>query len=150
MATFNGRDARITVSNDTTEAIVAEMGNWSITRKAAEIDTTSFGDGWSKSDVGMLAYSGSFSGSFDPTDTTGQAVLKTAFEAGSLINDVRFYYEYSETVSDTVRFLAPASGSENGIRITDMSVSIDKNGVGKLNVSFSGSGAIEEDTEVVS
>jgi len=61
-----------------------------------------------------------------------------------------FYYEYSETVSDTVRFLAPASGSENGIRITDMSVSIDKNGVGKLNVSFSGSGAIEEDTEVVS
>jgi len=149
MATFNGRNARITVNSSTTEKIIAEMSDWSINRKAAEIDTTAFGDGWSKSDVGMLSYSGSFKGSFDPTDTTGQGVLKTSFEDGSLINDIRFYYEYSETGGDTVRFLAPASGSTNGIRITSMDVSIDKNGVGQLSVSFSGSGAIEEDTDTV-
>lgn len=149
MSTYNGRDARISVSNATTEAIVAEMGNWSITRNAAEIDTTAFGDGWSKSDVGMLSYSGSFAGFYDPTDTTGYGILKTAYEAGSLINDIRFYYEYTTTSGETIRYLAPASGSTNGIRVTDMSVNIDKNGVAQLNVSFSGSGQIEESTAVV-
>ena len=150
MSTYNGRDARITVNSQTTEAIITEIGNWSINRSADEIDTTAFGDGWGKSDVGMLKYSGSFSGFFDPTDTTGQGVLKTAYEAGTLINDIRFYYEYSDTVSDTVRFLRPSSGTNYGIRITSMDVSIDKAGVATLNVSFSGSGPIEEATEVVS
>ena len=149
MATYNGREARITVNSATTEKIVAEMSDWSINRKAAEIDTSAFGDSWAKSDVGMLSYSGSFKGSFDPTDTTGQGVLKAAFEAGTLVNDIRFYYEYSETTAATVRFLAPATGVTNGIRITAMDVSIDKNGVGQLSVSFSGSGAIEEATDTV-
>jgi len=152
MATFNGRNARITVNALTAETIIAEMSDWSINRKAAEIDTTSFGDGWSKSDVGMLSYSGSFKGSFDPTDTTGQGVLKTAFEDGDLINDIRFYFEYSDTSAATIRYLAPAevvAGEENGIRITSMDVSIDKNGVGQLSVSFSGCGAIEENTATV-
>ena len=141
MATFNGRNARITVNSSATEAIIAEMSDWSINRKAAEIDTTAFGDGWSKSDVGMLSFSGSFKGSFDPTDAAGQGVLKTAFEAGSLISDIKFYLDYK---SVTKRYLTPAVGA--GIRITSMDVSIDKNGVGQLSVSFSGSGAIEENT----
>jgi len=136
MATFNGRNARITVGAD---ILVSEMSDWSINRKAAEIDTTAFGDGWSKSDVGMLSFSGSFKGSFDPTDAAGQGVLKTAFEAGSLISDIKFYLDYK---SATKRYLTPAVGA--GIRITSMDVSIDKNGVGQLSVSFSGSGAITE------
>jgi len=144
MATFNGREANITVNSLTGEAVVAEMSDWSINRKAAEIDTAAFGDGWSKSDVGMLSYSGSFKGSFDPTDTTGQGVLKTAFEDGSLINDIRFYIEHSDDTDATMRCLAPDIGSTNGIRVTSMDVSIDKNGVGQLSVSFSGSGAIKE------
>ena len=144
MATFNGRNARITVNSSATEAIIAEMSDWSINRKAAEIDTTSFGDGWSKSDVGMLSYSGSFKGSFDPTDTAGQGVLKTAFEDGTIVNDIRFYYEHTEA---SKRWLAPVTGAANGIRVTSMDVSIDKNGVGQLSVSFTGSGAVEEDTE---
>ena len=136
MATFNGRNARITVGAD---ILVSEMSDWSINRKAAEIDTTAFGDGWSKSDVGMLSFSGSFKGSFDPTDAAGQGVLKTAFEAGSLTSDIKFYLDYK---SSTKRYLTPAVGA--GIRITSMDVSIDKNGVGQLSVSFSGSGAITE------
>lgn len=146
MATFNGRNARITVGSAGSEKIIAEMSDWSINRKAAEIDTTAFGDGWSKSDVGMLSYSGSFKGFFDPTDTTGQGVLKTAFEDGTIINDIRFYIEYSATTGGTLHYLAPVTGVDNGIRITSMDVSIDKNGVGSLSVSFSGSGAIEEKT----
>lgn len=149
MATFNGRNARITVGSAETEKIIAEMSDWLINRQAAEIDTTAFGDGWSKSDVGMLSYSGSFKGSFDPTDNEGQGVLKTAFESGDLINDIRFYIEYTDSVGGTLHYLAPRTGDENGIRITGMDVAIDKGGVGSLSVSFTGSGAIEEKTSTV-
>jgi len=144
MATFNGRKARITVNSQTDEAIISEMSDWSINRKAAEIDTTAFGDGWSKSDVGMLSYSGSFKGSFDPTDTAGQGVLKTAFEDGTLVNDIRFYFEHSTATDATVRCMSPDFGDSSGVRITSMDVSSDKNGVSQLSVSFSGSGPVRE------
>ena len=52
MATYNGREARVTVNASSTEAIVTEIGSWSIDMSAEEVDTTAFGDGWGKSDRG--------------------------------------------------------------------------------------------------
>lgn len=145
MATYNGREARVTVNATTTEAIVTEIGNWSVNREAEEIDTTAFGDGWSKSDVGMKKWSGSLSGFYDPADATGQQVLENAFLAGSLVSDIRFYLEYSETSGDTIKYIAPdtASDSNAGLRITSMNTEIDKNGVASLEVNFSGSGPLK-------
>lgn len=152
MATYNGRDARVTVNASATEAIVAEIGNWKIDTSADEIDTTAFGDGWAKSDVGMLKWSGSMSGYFDSTDTTGQGIVETAFLAGTLISDIRFYVEYSETTSDTVIYYHPdtVTDANAGLRVTSFNVGQDKNGVATIDFSFSGSGPILRTSEVLS
>lgn len=150
MATYNGREARVTIDASTTEKIILEIGDWSINMSADEIDTTSFGDGWSKSDVGMLKWSGSLSGQYDPADTTGQVKLKDAFLAGTIIGDIRFYVQYKEGTGEEKIYLAPdtASDASAGIRITSLDISTDKSGVANLSMSFSGSGPIKETTEI--
>ena len=152
MATYNGRNGRVTVNGDTTEKIVLELGSWSLDITADEVDTTSFGNGWKKSDVGMKGWSGSASGSYDPLDTTGQKVLLDAFDSGALLNDVRFYIAYSTTVTDTNLFFVPdiTTDTTAGLRVTGTSVSLDKSGVATVSFSFSGSGPLLRDSEVVS
>lgn len=151
MATYNGREARVTVNASTTEALVTELSSWNITMSADEIDTTAFGDGWAKSDVGMKKWSGTISGYCDPEDTTGQDVLETAYKNGTLLGDIRFYLQYSEITSDTIIYYAPdtATDANAGLRVTSFEVSQDKSGVGMLNVSFSGSGPILQTTATV-
>lgn len=142
MATYNGRDARVTVNSNTTEAIVTELGNWSIDRTATDIDTSAFGDGWGKSDVGIRKWSGSMTGFYDPADTTGQAVLEDAFNSGELVSDIRFYLKYGTGSGTTVKYLTPdtATDPNAGIRINTFNTSTDKEGVATLTMNFGGSG----------
>lgn len=151
MATYNGREAMVTVNASTTEAVVTEMSNWDISINVEEIDTTAFGDGWGKSDVGMMKWSGSFSGYFDPADSTGQAVIEAARDSGDLLDDIRFYVQYSTTSGDEVIYFHPdtVTDSNAGARITTMDVKTDKSGVATLNVSFTGSGPITHTTETL-
>ena len=144
MSTYNGRDARVTVNADTTEKIVTEIGSWNIDTSADEIDTTAFGDGWGKSDVGMKKWSGSLSGFSDPADTTGQDVLYQAFLSGSLIGDIRFYLEYSETSGADIKYIEPdtVSDANAGLRVTSWNVTQDKANVASLSMNFSGSGPL--------
>jgi len=152
MATFNGRNGRVTVNADTTEAIVLELSSWSLDITSEEIDTTAFGSGWGKSDVGMKSWSGSATGNYDPTDTTGQKILLDAFDAGSLLNDVRFYVSFSEEAGETVLFFEPdiVSDTNAGLRVTGVSTSLDKSGVATINFSFSGSGPLSRGSETIS
>ena len=152
MSTYNGRNAKITVNAATTEAVITEMGTWNVNRSADEIDTTAFGDGWGKSDVGMKKWNGSMSGFFDPEDTTGQKVLEDAYAAGSLISDIRFYIKYSTTNGEEVKYLHPdtATDANAGIRITSLDVSVDKSGVAQLSCNFSGSGPVKVTEETLS
>ncbi len=147
MPTLNGREARVTVNADTTEALVLEIGNWNIDMSADEIDTTAFGDGWGKSDVGMLKWSGSMSGFFDPTDSTGQDVLEAAFLAGTLLTDIRFYSQWSDQTGESLVYHTPGTGG--GLRVTAMKVSQDKAGVANLELSFTGSGPVQKVTGTV-
>lgn len=152
MATYSGRNARVTVNASTTEAIVAELSDWKITMSASEIDTTSFGDSWGKSDVGMKNWTGSVSGFFDSSDTTGQDVLRAAFEAGTLLADMRFYITYSETSSETIVYVAAdtATDANAGLRISSLDIGQDKGGVATLSMNFTGSGPVTDFTETVS
>ena len=145
MATYSGRNARITVNASTTEALITEMGNWSVNRSAEEVDASAFGDGWGKSNAGMKKWSGSISGFYDPADTTGQKVLEDAYESGELISDIRFYIKYSEDTGDTIRYLAPdtANDPKAGLRVTGFDSNVDKSGVAQLSVTFSGSGPVK-------
>ncbi len=151
MATYSGRKARITVNASTTEALITEMGNWSVNRSAEEVDASAFGDGWGKSDVGMKKWSGSISGHYDPADADGQKVLEDAYDSGELISDIRFYIQYSETSGDTIRYLAPdtASDPKAGLRVTGFDSNVDKSGVAQLSVTFSGSGPVKTFEAVV-
>lgn len=152
MSTYNGRNARITVNASSTEAIITEMGNWNVNRSADEIDTSAFGDGWGKADVGMKKWNGSMQGFFDPEDTTGQKVLEDAYAAGSLISDIRFYIKYSEEGGEKIKYLHPdtATDANAGLRITSLDVSTDKAGVAQLTCNFSGSGPVKVTEETVS
>jgi len=151
MATYNGRDARVTVNASATEAIVTEIGNWTVDMGTDEIDTSAFGDGWGKSDVGMKKWSGSLTGFVDPKDTTGQAVVEAAFQSGALLQDIRFYLAYSTTSGEDLIYLAPdtVADSNAGLRVTAYKYSQDKAGVGTLSVTFSGSGPVKVTTSTV-
>lgn len=145
MATYNGRNARVTVNASETEVIITELGSWSVSRTASEIETDSFGDGWGKSDVGMKRWSGSLSGYYDPEDTQGQKVLEDAYASGALLKDIRFYIKYSEEPGEKIKYLAPdtAADPNAGLRITSLDVSTDKAGVAQLQCNFSGSGPVK-------
>lgn len=143
MATFSGRNARITVGAPASEKIVSEMSSWSVKAKADSVDANVFGDGWGKSDVGLKNWDGSVEGFVDPTDTLGQKVFEDAFLSGDLVEGVRFYLKYSKTVGAQIAFYT------GDVRITSFDVSIDGKGLGKLSMSFTGSGPFTKELDTV-
>lgn len=153
MATYSGRNARVSVNSGSPEAehIIAELSNWDIDLSTDEVDTTSFGSGWAKSDVGMKKWSGTLTGFCDPTDTTGQKVLEDSFLNGTLIDSIRFYVKHSTTSGESIVYYAPdtATDATAGARVTSLKVSQDKSGVASLSVSFSGSGPLKRFTSTV-
>lgn len=151
MSTFSGRDGKITLGDPGAEHIIAEMGNFTVNRSADEIDTTAFGDGNKKSDVGMKSFSGSMQGNYDPTDTDGQAAVELAYETGSLLGDIRFYVQHSTTSGDRVIYFTPDTDTDPnaGMRVTSLEVSVDKSDVGKINIQLSGSGPVKRIIDTV-
>ncbi|MBI9080832.1 MAG: hypothetical protein JEY79_13975 [Pseudodesulfovibrio sp.] len=147
MSTISGRFARVVIGSN----IVAEMGNMNINRSTDEVDTTSFGDGWGKSDVGMKKWSGAVSGSLDAEDANGQQVLEDAWDSGELVQDIRFYMKYSTTVGDKVVYYAPdtESDADAGVRILTQEVATDKSGVASVSFNFSGSGPCKKIVETL-
>jgi len=150
MAKLKGRYACATVNASTTEAVVAELNKQDLDRSSDVLNTPVFGnDGWGRATAGTKKYAGTFDGYFDPTDTTGQAVLFAAWESGEPINDIRFYYKYSVTPGETIHYDKPSTGDGNGVIITNIRKSIDVNGVGEISFSYEGSGPVESVTETV-
>lgn len=131
MATYSGRNASVKLATN----LVQELGEWTLSINLDEIDTTVFGSTWGKSDVGFKKWSCTFSGFYDPSDSTGQGALKTALLAGSLITNLRLYV-------DSTSYWTPdlTSDSSAGARITSMEIRHDKAGVASLNISMTGSG----------
>ncbi len=127
MAVRVGKLAKVTVG----AATVAEMGTYSIsgfTRDA--LDSTAFGDDvkeftFGVGDAGEI----SFSGNYDPTDSTGQEVINSACENGSLFTgaDLKFYV-------DSTSYLRVDTGGY--ILITKArTVGMDKSGLGTTEFS---------------
>jgi hypothetical protein len=151
MGTYSGRNGRITLGAPGAEHIIAEMGNWTCNRSADEIDTTAFGDGWGKSDVGMKKWQGSMQGNYDPTDADGQAQVEAAYDAGSLLQDIRFYVKYSAVPGEQVIYFTPDTDSDPnaGMRVTSLEATVDKADVGKISIQLSGSGPVKRVIETV-
>lgn len=120
---------------------VLGLGTWTISGvDTDQFEDTEFGDSYKTYLVGQKE-SGtvSFSGYYDPADSTGQDVLRTAWESGTAVTSIRFYIDASSYWTPTTKSLA----STSCIYITSWDVSADKSGL--IMASFSGkiSGAME-------
>ena len=133
MATYNGRNALIKIGTVT----VAEMASWSLDLSNDEIDTSAFGSTWKKSDVGMRGWSLSVSGHYDPSNTTGQGLIETAWAGGSLMGTVRVHVSAaSYWTPDT------ATDASAGGRVTSYALNQAHDAVAGISFTLSGSGPV--------
>ena len=133
LGTMSGRLASVKLGS----ATIVGMGTWTIPITLDEIDATSFGSTWKKTDVGFSGWTASFNGYYDTGDTTGQGALQTAAIAGTLLTDIRFNV-------DTTSYWTPdvTSDSAAGCRITSLEMSFDKADIGRISYSVAGTGPI--------
>lgn len=146
-------DGKVTVNASTTEKVVLDISDWSVDRSAGSNDESTFDDGdWAAKGYGKKSWGGSCSGFFADADTTGQDVLKAAFAAGTVINDIRFYMEYSVTAAASLEYIAPdtATDATAGIIITSLSIKKDHtNKTTSISFSFDGTGPVLETSTTV-
>ena len=133
VGTMSGRLAKVTIAANT----VVGMGTWTIPISLDEIDATSFGSTWKKTDVGFSGWSASFNGYYDTGDTTGQGALQTAAIAGTLLTTVRFYVDSTSYWTPDV-----TSDAAAGCRITSLEMTFDKADIGRISYSVAGTGPI--------
>ena len=133
MTTKNGRNATVKYGTYT----IAELASWSLDLSNDEIDTSAFGSTWKKSDVGMRGWSLSVSGHWDPTDSTGQAMIEAAWAAGSLISTIKMYV-------DTSSYWVPdvTTDSSAGGRVTSYALNQAHDAVAGISFTLSGSGPV--------
>lgn len=136
-----GKDCKVALGT----ATIAEMGNWSIDGISVdEFDASAFGDTWKEFEYGMKdGGTVSFSGHYDPSDTTGQQALILANLYNSALTSLRLYidntsyYEPCQTTgyfSPTVTTGAPTQISN--VKITSVTIGADKSGL--ATISFTG------------
>jgi len=133
MATMSGRYAKVTLAGNT----IVGMGTWTIPITLDEIDATSFGSTWKKTDVGMSGWTATFNGYYDVSDTTGQGALKTAAIAGTPITNIRFYVDSTSYWTPDV-----TTDSAAGCRITSLEITFDKADIGRISYSVAGTGPV--------
>lgn len=135
------------------ETTVVGMGRWSIDGISSDVfEASSLGDVCKKYEIGMKdAGTVSFSGWFDPTDTTGQEVVQSAFVAERNISDIRFFWNSTQywAPNHITGYFCPTyttgAGTPIGtMRITSIDIKNDKSGI--CTISFVGrvSGAIAQ------
>ena len=113
MATKSGTNA--SVKNGTT--LIADMANWSYTDTREAIKAPVFGDTFNKvHGMATRNVSGSISGYLNISDTTGQEIIKSAYQDGTALTDFRLY------IDDTVYY----SGTYAYITSLNVSAAVDE------------------------
>ena len=133
LGTMSGRYAKVVKA----AATIVGMGTWTIPISLDEIDATSFGSTWKKTDVGFSGWTASFNGYYDTGDTTGQGALQTAAIAGTLITDIKFYV-------DSTSYWTPDTTTDAGAgcRITSLEMTFDKADIGRISYTVAGTGPL--------
>ena len=147
-------DGKVTVNASTTEAVVLEIASWKINKSRGTNDEGTFDDGdWTKKSYTKASWTGSCTGFVASADTTGQDILEAAFDAGTLLADLRFYLEHSTTVSDEIVYYAAdtVTDPDAGVLITSYDVDKDQaNETAKISFNFEGTGPLKKTTTTVS
>jgi len=127
MAEQHGKEGAVKVATNA----VYHVTEWSIDFGVAADETTTFGDDWKTFIAGLGEWTGSFSGSYDYTDTNGQKAIQdlivTAAPTATLAT-MRFYVNASNYYSGTIFF-------------TGLSINLSVSGVASFTITFTGSGA---------
>lgn len=141
MSTYSGRKGAVTIDVNGTETLIAELNTWSVSMSGGSTDTSSFGDQWGKSDIGMLTWNGTASGFYDPLDD-GQGELWELFTSNELNGTLKLYTQYSTTSSDPIKYWKPdtATDPDAGVRISGFNTGQTHTGVGTFDFTFEGSG----------
>lgn len=129
MAAKKGKDCQVT---DGANKILG-MGTWTIGGITSDqLDDTEFGDDWKTYLLGLKdGGEVSFSGYYDPADTTGQDVLRTANANETEMTDIRFY------VDNTSYWRPNSTGTPlSHILVTSWDINVDKSGL--VQCSFTG------------
>ena len=129
MASQLGKNAKVTVGVGDSQ--ISLIGTWSLSGMSSDIlEETAFGDTYKKYKTGLLdGGTISFSGLFDPSDTTGQDVIRTANQNQTLITSIKFWYS-------SVSYYTPAytSITGSGVYVTSWEIGADKSAL--MTASF--------------
>jgi hypothetical protein len=118
----------VLISGGTT--LVGWIGEWSLDKSLATVETTAFGDNNRRVIPSIKSATGSFSGSFDDSDTA-QAAIITAFENGTFVG-LRLYVgtaKYFNIGSAVINGYNPTTSVEGK---TDIEYTFEANGSSAL------------------
>ena len=133
MATLLGRNAKVTIGEDT----IAEMASWDLEISADAIIEPVFGDTWTKTHgLATTGWTATATGLLDITDAAGQTVLRNATISGTKLTTVRFYV-------DATNYYTSSSGNGYGCYVTSHAPAVAQGDVARVSYSFQGSGPIE-------
>lgn len=127
MAVYVGYGGAVKVGT----ATVAEIGEWSLDVTLNTEETESFGDQWKEFTGTLKEWSGSCSGRWDMTDTTGQKAMQDALLGGTTVT-LKLYVDGAKNYSGTalITKISPKSSVEGVVE-----VSFDFQGTGALTYS---------------
>jgi len=128
MATHAGSEGKVFIGTSQ----VAEVKSWSLEVTSDTVDASIIGTQWRKNQATIKSWSGSFDAFWDETDTTGQGAL----EVGATVT-LNLYPEGN------------ASGATywtGDAIVTSIAYSGSFDGIVEATFSFTGSGALDEDT----
>ena len=135
MAFGAGKNCKVTLG----ATKVLGMGTVALTGVDTDLlDKTEFGDDWKQWEVGLKDGGElTFNGMYDPADSTGQDVLRTANLNDTQVTDIRFYV-------DANSYWTPqTTGPASYVYITQWNVEGSKDGMVECSFTCKISGAME-------
>lgn len=128
MATHAGSEGKVFIG----VAQVAEVRSWSLEVTADTVDASIIGTQWRKNQATIKSWSGSFDAFWDESDATGQGALA----AGATVT-LNLYPEGNAT---------GATYWSGEAIVTSVAYSGSFDGIVEATFSFTGSGALDEET----
>lgn len=125
-----GKNAKVTVG--TGDSTISLLGTWSLSGMSQDqLEDTAFGQTYKTYKMGLLdGGTISFSGLYDPADTNGQDILRTANENGTLLTSIKFWI-------NSASYYTPAytAITGSGVYVTSWEIGADRSAL--MTASFS-------------
>lgn len=114
------------------EVVVANLSNWKLSIKQNLIELNHFGNaGWDEVLGGTCAFEGSFEGSYDKSDTSGQMAIQNAIVSGEDL-EIDFVIDENDTNDKYV----------GKVKIETIDIDTSPKEVVKISVKFKGNGEL--------